>query len=85
MNEYSYLALIPLLPLASFLLLGLFGRKYLSTISGWIGTASLLAACILSFQAAWQYFFYGWFGEWSLSENNRHPIHVAAVFTQCVY
>lgn len=57
MNAYSYLALIPLLPLASFLLLGLFGRKYLSAISGWIGTASLLAACILSFQAARQYFF----------------------------
>jgi len=57
MNAYTYLTLIPLLPLASFILLGLFGRKYLSAISGWVGTASLLAVCILSFQAAWQYFF----------------------------
>jgi NADH-quinone oxidoreductase subunit L len=37
--------------------LGLFGRKYLSNIAGFLGTASLLTSTILSFVAAKQYFF----------------------------
>lgn len=57
MANYSYLIWIPLLPLASFVLLGLFGRRHLPTASGWIGTGSLLAAALLSFKAAQQYFF----------------------------
>lgn len=57
MNIYSYIALIPLLPLASFLLLGLFGRKYFKTFSGTIGTASLLASTVLSLYTAYNYFF----------------------------
>ena len=57
MDYQQYILLIPLLPLATFLLLGLFGRKYFKTFSGVIGTASLLAVTILSFIAAYNYFF----------------------------
>ena len=56
MSNY-YIALIPLLPLATFVLLGLFGRKYLSGISGIIGTLSLLISTIISLFTAYQYFF----------------------------
>jgi len=57
MSNYFYILWIPLLPLATFVLLGLFGRKYLSGISGLIGTASLFTSTLLSFIAAKQYFF----------------------------
>ena len=57
MNNYLYIAFIPLLPLASFLVLGLFGRKYFKTFSGTVGTASLLASTILSLYTAYHYFF----------------------------
>ena len=57
MNGNFYIALIPLLPLATFVLLGLFGRKYLSSISGIIGTLSLLASTIISLITAYNYFF----------------------------
>ncbi len=43
MDSYSYIAFIPLLPLVTFVLLGLFGRKYFKNSSGAIGTVSLLA------------------------------------------
>lgn len=56
-KDLGWVALIPLLPLASFVLLGLFGRKYLSNISGIIGTGSLLVSCIISLSTAYQYFF----------------------------
>ncbi len=49
--------LIPLLPLLSFLLLGLFGRKYLRESSGLIGTLSLLGSALLSVFTAYNYFF----------------------------
>ena len=49
--------LIPLLPLLSFLLLGIFGRKYLRGSSGLIGTLSLLSSTLLSFSVACNYFF----------------------------
>jgi len=51
------LLLIPLLPLAGFLLLGLFGRKYTKQSSGIIGTALLLVSTALSFYTAYGYFF----------------------------
>lgn len=51
------IALIPLLPLAGFLLLGLFGRKYLKNSSGIIGTMLLLASTILALYTAYEYFF----------------------------
>jgi len=58
MGQSFYLLLIPLLPLASFLLLGLFGRKYMNSVAGIIGTISLLMVTILSFVAARDYFFH---------------------------
>jgi NADH-quinone oxidoreductase subunit L len=57
MNSYSYISLIPLLPLAAFVLLGLFGRKYFNTFSGIIGTFVLAVSCVLSLTTAYQYFF----------------------------
>jgi NADH-quinone oxidoreductase subunit L len=57
MNYASYIALIPLLPLAGFLLLGIFGRRYLKNSSGIIGTALLLVSAVLSLYTAYNYFF----------------------------
>jgi NADH-quinone oxidoreductase subunit L len=57
MNYTSYIALIPLLPLAGFVLLGLFGRKYLKNSSGIIGTGLLLISTALAFYTAYKYFF----------------------------
>jgi NADH-quinone oxidoreductase subunit L len=57
MSNLSYILLIPLLPLAAFLILGLFGRTYFNKQSGWIGTVFLLVSTILSFVTAYQYFF----------------------------
>src|SRR5665647_1512384 len=51
------LMLIPLLPLAGFLLLGLFGRKYIKNSSGIIGTTLLLVSTLLSLHTAYGYFF----------------------------
>ena len=52
------LFLILLLPLFSFLLLGIFGRKYLSSLAGMLGTTSMLVAALLSIQTAFNYFFH---------------------------
>ncbi|MER3470354.1 MAG: NADH-quinone oxidoreductase subunit L [Chitinophagaceae bacterium] len=57
MSNYSYIALIPLLPLATFVLLGLFGRKLFKNSSGIIGTISLLVSTVLSLFAGYNYFF----------------------------
>jgi NADH-quinone oxidoreductase subunit L len=57
MSNYLYILWIPLLPLATFVVLGLFGRKYFAKSAGIIGTASLLTSTLLSFVAAKQYFF----------------------------
>jgi len=57
MNYASYIALIPLLPLVGFVLLGLFGRKYLKHSSGIIGTGLLLVSTVLSLYTAYNYFF----------------------------
>ena len=51
------LMLIPLLPLAGFLLLGLFGRKHIKKSAGIIGTGILLASTLLSLYTAYGYFF----------------------------
>lgn len=51
------LVLIPLLPLATFLVLGLFGRKYFKGASGIMGVAALLGSTIISLYTAYQYFF----------------------------
>ena len=56
MSNYAYVLWIPLLPLLTFVVLGIFGRKYFKTSAGIIGTSSLLAAAILSFNTAYHYF-----------------------------
>ena len=57
MPNVTYIALIPLLPLAGFLLLGLFGRKYFKNTSGIIGTMLLLISAVLALYTAYGYFF----------------------------
>lgn len=57
MSHPIYIALIPLIPLACFFILGLFGRKYFSGSAGVIGTLSLLASTLLSLITAYEYFF----------------------------
>ena len=57
MPNATIIALIPLLPLAGFLLLGLFGRKIFKNSSGLIGTVLLLASTILALYTAYEYFF----------------------------
>ena len=57
MPNLTYISLIPLLPLAGFLLLGLFGRKYFKKTSGIIGTTLLLISTALAIYTAYGYFF----------------------------
>jgi NADH-quinone oxidoreductase subunit L len=57
MPNSTTIALIPLLPLAGFLLLGLFGRKLFKNSSGIIGTVLLLTSTILALYTAYDYFF----------------------------
>lgn len=57
MELTTYTALIVLLPLLGYLLLGLFGRKIFGNSSGLIGTALLLVTTVLSFYVAYTYFF----------------------------
>lgn len=53
----SYIILIPLIPFAVFLLLGIFNKKIKPAVSGYIGVAGLSASTLLSFYTAYQYFF----------------------------
>jgi NADH-quinone oxidoreductase subunit L len=55
--DISYIILIPLIPLAIFLLLGIFNQKIKPAVSGYIGVAGLTTSTILSFYTAYQYFF----------------------------
>ncbi|MBP6023013.1 NADH-quinone oxidoreductase subunit L [Ferruginibacter sp.] len=57
MPNATYITLILLLPLAGFLMLGLFGRKYFKNTSGIIATALMLASTVLSIYIAYGYFF----------------------------
>ena len=57
MNVSLSIALIPLLPLAGFVLLGLFGRTFFRNSSGIIGTLILLASALLAIYTAYEYFF----------------------------
>jgi NADH-quinone oxidoreductase subunit L len=57
MVNYSYILLIPLLPLAVFPVLGIFGRKYFTAYSGIIGSLALFVSTVLSLMAAKQYLF----------------------------
>ena len=57
MPNAIYIALIPLLPLVGFILLGIFGRKHFKNSSGIIGTGLLLVSTALALYIAWGYFF----------------------------
>ena len=57
MPNATFIALIPLLPLVAFLLLGLFGRKYFKNSAGIIATILLLASTLLALYTAYGYFF----------------------------
>lgn len=57
MPNAIYIVLIPLLPLAGFFLLGLFGRNLFKNSSGIIGTTLLLISTVLALYRAYGYFF----------------------------
>lgn len=56
--DYTFTLLIPLIPLAAFLVLGLFGNRLKPMAAGVIGTLNLGAITIISYFTAYQYFFY---------------------------
>ncbi|MDF1547450.1 MAG: NADH-quinone oxidoreductase subunit L [Bacteroidales bacterium] len=56
MDNFSYTILIPALPLAMFLLIGLTGHKFKALVYGIVGTASLGIITILSYITAISYF-----------------------------
>lgn len=55
--NFVNIILIPLVPLAVFLLLGIFNQKIKPSVSGYIGVAGLLVSTLLSLNTAYQYFF----------------------------
>ena len=55
-RDSTYTLLIPLIPLAFFLFIGLTGHKMKPIVSGLIGTAGLSIAAILSYLTAIRYF-----------------------------
>jgi NADH-quinone oxidoreductase subunit L len=57
MPNATLIALIPLLPLAAFVLLGIFGRNHLGKSSGIIGTVLLFISTCLALYTAYGYFF----------------------------
>ena len=54
---FSYTLLIILLPLLSFLILGIAGKWLSHKTAGWIGTLSLAVVTVLSYYTAYEYFF----------------------------
>lgn len=56
-KDLGWAAWIPLLPLAGFVLLGLWGRKYFRNAAGIIATTILLIVTVLSLVTAYHYFF----------------------------
>jgi NADH-quinone oxidoreductase subunit L len=70
MSNYLYIAWIPLLPLAGFVILGLFGRRYMPKFSGLLGTGVLLATTLLSLYVAYAYFFGGSFSGGGVAGND---------------
>ena len=61
LNELT-IALIPLLPLAGFLLLGLFGKRFSGNSAGAIGTLLLLISFLLAAYTAYDYFSHSYVG-----------------------
>lgn len=58
MQNYSYILLVLIIPLAVFLITGLFGKRF-QQFSGILGTTGMLVAAILSYYAAYEYFIVG--------------------------
>ena len=56
MPTATIIALIPLLPLAGFVLLGLFGRTFFKKTAGLFGTLLLLVSTVLAIYIAYDYF-----------------------------
>jgi NADH-quinone oxidoreductase subunit L len=56
MPDSTYILLVPLLPLAVFLLAGIFGRRFTGPSAGWLGTLSVGLSALLSIWIAWGYF-----------------------------
>jgi NADH-quinone oxidoreductase subunit L len=54
--DYSYTLLILILPLASFLVLGLFSKRMPVSLSGWVGTTGLFFIAALSLATAYTYY-----------------------------
>ena len=73
MSNQLYIALIPLLPFAGFIMLGLFGRKFFKETSGIIATTLLLASTVLAIYIAYNYFTTAYIG--------HYPRTVALSFT----
>lgn len=59
MIDFSYTLIIPLLPLAMFLAIGLAGHKFKPQVSGLFGTLGLTISAVLSYITAISYFFGG--------------------------
>ena len=57
MADYNYILLVPLLPLLTFLVLGLWGKKYFRNTAGIMGTTALLVSTALSYYTASRYLF----------------------------
>ena len=55
--DFTYTILIPLIPLAVFLLLGINYDKIKPAVSGWIGSLGLFSSLVLSYYTAYKYFF----------------------------
>jgi NADH-quinone oxidoreductase subunit L len=55
--NFTNIILIPLIPLAVFLVLGIFNQKIKPAVSGYVGVFGLVASAVLSFHTAYQYFF----------------------------
>jgi NADH-quinone oxidoreductase subunit L len=56
MYNAATITLIPLLPFAGFVLLGLFGRTFFKNTAGIVGTLLLLASTVLAIYTAYDYF-----------------------------
>jgi len=57
MLSTNLITLIPLLPVLSFILIALVGRKNFPKLCGAIGTLAILASFLLAISVAWDYFF----------------------------
>jgi len=57
--DFSYTILIPLIPLALFIILGIFSKKITPAISGWLGSLGLGTSFVLSLYTAYHYFLEG--------------------------